>query len=227
MKGLGAMWRNFRKLARSSAMGMSLSLLAVAVALLPAQAEKRARLVLHKGLFLTAQGAAQPPMGFLEFCGRYPEECRPLGKPGNWTIRLTPTNWDLLRQVNSYINHRIRPVSDQVIYNRPEVWEYPEDNRGDCEDYVLLKKRYLEALGFPSEALLIAVVLDENGKGHAVLLARTGRGDLVLDNRRDDIRLWRRTGYQFLMRQSQRHPGRWVSLTAEPDQPPRIFGVNR
>jgi predicted transglutaminase-like cysteine proteinase len=49
-------------------------------------------------------------------------------------------------------------------------------------------------------------------EGHAVLTLRTSEGDFVLDNLRDDIRLWTETGYRFLKRQSSTHTGRWVSL---------------
>ncbi len=219
------MWKEIRYMARISGAVLMLAVSGLALTQ-PVRAEGPSRLVLHKGLHLPAQGPAQPPMGFLEFCDRYPEECRPLTNAGKWSIRLTATTWNLLRQVNLHINRQVRPATDQQIYNRPEVWEYPADKRGDCEDYVLLKKRYLEALGFPAEALLITVVLDEKGSGHAVLLVRTNRGDLVLDNRRNDVRLWKRTGYKFLMRQSQRHPGRWVSLTTESGRQPRVFGRN-
>ena len=201
----------------------------VGALLLPAPADaarKSAKLKLHKGLFIAAVGETRPPVGFLDFCDRYPEECRPLGTAGEWKIRLTQERWALLQQVNRFVNRRIRPRTDMEIYNRPEVWEYPNAGVGDCEDYVLLKKRYLEGLGFPAEALLITVLLDENGGGHAVLMARTDRGDLILDNRRDKILPWHRTGYRFLMRQSQRDPGKWVALTHDPRKRPRIFGQN-
>ena len=78
---------------------------------------------------------------------------------------------------------------------------------------MLLKKRYLEGLGFPVETLLITVVLDESGEGHAVLSVRTDRGDFVLDNRRSAILLWSETRYEFLKRQSQENPQLWVALT--------------
>ena len=94
----------------------------------------------------------------------------------------------------------------------PEHWGYPA-GAGDCEDYVLLKKRYLEGLGFPAESLLITVVLDEDGNGHAVLTARTDAGDFILDNRRDAIHRWSETRYQFLKRQSQNNPQIWMALT--------------
>ena len=78
---------------------------------------------------------------------------------------------------------------------------------------MLLKKRYLEGLGFPAEALLITVVLDETGAGHAVLTVKTDAGDFILDNRRDTIHRWSETRYQFLKRQSQQDPQVWVALT--------------
>ncbi|NMD08116.1 MAG: transglutaminase-like cysteine peptidase, partial [Phyllobacteriaceae bacterium] len=92
-----------------------------------------------------------------------------------------------------------------------EFWTYPV-TAGDCEDYLLLKKRELQASGIPASDLLITVVLDERGEGHAVLTIASDAGDYVLDNRRDDILLWSETNYRFLKRQTQRDPKLWVSL---------------
>ena len=94
----------------------------------------------------------------------------------------------------------------------PEYWTLPAD-AVDCEDYVLLKKHRLEALGFGPDTLLITVVLDERGDGHAVLMVRTQAGDFVLDNRRDEIKRWGETRYQFLKRQSAENPRKWLALT--------------
>ncbi len=190
----------------------------------PAQAQVRANYSHANGPFTRAYGKTLPPIGYVEFCARHKADCRPLGGKTR-KLRLTPARWDLLMQVNSFVNGKIRPVTDQKLFGRPEVWEYPT-NAGDCEDYVLLKKRYLEGLGFPAETLLITVVLDEAGAGHAVLLARTGSGDFVLDNRRDRIMLWYKTGYRFLKRQSQYNPNRWVSLTRSGKHGARFFGKN-
>jgi predicted transglutaminase-like cysteine proteinase len=66
--------------------------------------------------------------------------------------------------------------------------------------------------GFPRQALLITVVRDKKGDGHAVLLVRTDRGDFVLDNQEQKVKLWTDTGYRFIKRQSQENPNRWVSL---------------
>lgn len=46
-----------------------------------------------------------------------------------------------------------------------------------------------------------------------VVTVRTDQGDLVLDNLRSEIVAWRRTGYQFIMRQSGDNPQLWVALS--------------
>jgi predicted transglutaminase-like cysteine proteinase len=161
--------------------------------------------------FAPVYGKTLPPIGFVEFCARDKQHC---GSDNSHLrrIALTETHWKLLQQINARVNSSIAPVSDMDLYAVPERWDYPID-AGDCEDYVLLKKRELENLGFPSHALLITVVLDEAGEGHAVLTVSTSQGDLVLDNRRDAVIRWAETRYRFLKRQSQDDPRLWVALS--------------
>jgi predicted transglutaminase-like cysteine proteinase len=161
--------------------------------------------------FAPTFGPTLPPVGYVNYCERYQRDCQPLGG-SRYRLELTPERWKLIGEVNSFVNTSIVPESDQELYAVPERWEIPT-NAGDCEDYVLLKQRYLEGLGFPIETLLITVVLDETGQGHAVLMVRTDRGDLVLDNRRNTVLLWSDTRYEFLKRQSQDNPQLWVALT--------------
>jgi predicted transglutaminase-like cysteine proteinase len=175
--------------------------------------------------FAPAYGEALPPVGYVDFCARHPDECEPLGG-SKAKIQLTQERWQVLREINGFVNAKIRPATDMELYGVPEYWAIPTD-AGDCEDYVLLKKRYLEGLGFPAETLLITVVIEEQGGGHAVLIVRTSAGDFVLDNRRNDIRRWSDTGYFFLKRQSQTDPLQWIALTPgnTPD-PASIAGGN-
>jgi len=77
---------------------------------------------------------------------------------------------------------------------------------------VLLKRRVLMAARWPREALLITVVRDKQGEGHAVLTVKTDKGEFILDNQNEDILLWSETGYRFVKRQSQSDPDVWVSL---------------
>jgi predicted transglutaminase-like cysteine proteinase len=93
-----------------------------------------------------------------------------------------------------------------------EHWSYPDDGYGDCDNYVLLKRKMLIEAGWPREALLITVVRDRNGDGHAVLTVKSSKGEFILDNQTQDILLWFETGYQFVKRQSQTDPNTWVSL---------------
>lgn len=156
-------------------------------------------------------GRALPPVGYVKFCARNAEDCQPQGGRAA-PLAMSPERWNLIYQVNTYVNGKVAPVSDADLYGEPEYWAYPQD-AGDCEDYVLLKQRYLEKLGFARSALLITVVLDEKNEGHAVLTVATDEGDFILDNRRNEIRRWSDIGYTFLKRQSARDPRQWVALT--------------
>lgn len=159
-------------------------------------------------------GKTLPPVGFVQFCVSNPLDCK--GKGGKtFKLAMSPDRWNLIYQVNTYVNGKIAPISDQDLYGEPERWAYPTD-AGDCEDYLLLKKRSLQELGFPPEALLITVVLDEKNEGHAVLTVTTDGGDFILDNRRNDVLRWSDTNYTFLKRQSHGDPVQWVALVKQP-----------
>lgn len=167
-----------------------------------------------KETFAREFGKTLPPVGFVQFCASNPEDCK--GKGGKaFKLAMSPDRWNLIYQVNAYVNGKIAPISDQDLYGEAERWAYPTD-AGDCEDYLLLKKRSLQELGFPPEALLITVVLDEKNEGHAVLTVTTDGGDFILDNRRNDVLRWSDTNYTFLKRQSHGDPVQWVALVKQP-----------
>ncbi len=170
-------------------------------------------------------GSSQPPYGFVRFCEQDPKACAPVGS-GEARHQPTPETLSELDEINRMINHAIQPATDAEVYGVSEMWTLPTD-RGDCEDYALLKQRILEARGWPSSSLLITVVRDEKGEGHAVLTARTAQGDYILDNKIDDVKLWSRTGYDFVMRQSYIDPRVWVSLDAGSQAAPAaLAGTN-
>jgi predicted transglutaminase-like cysteine proteinase len=156
---------------------------------------------------------AKMPSGLASLCLREPGLCAPV-KPVPLPLRLSEKELDLIAKINRSINHSIAAATDEELYGLEEYWTLPQ-GRGDCEDYVLLKRKTLSALGVPIASLLITVVNDEHGEGHAVLSIPTSAGDLVLDNRRDEILDWRATGYKFVKRQSAANPNVWVSLARE------------
>jgi len=162
-------------------------------------------------LFAAVGDVARPPIGWVEFCVEHASECKVApSEPRN--VVLTPRLWRDLVRINQAVNSNIKPMTDLEHYGVVEKWAYPDDGYGDCEDYVLLKRRMLMEAGWPREALLITVVRETSGDGHAVLTVRTDRGDLVLDNQNEAIVLWSESGYRFVKRQSQSDPNVWVSL---------------
>jgi len=175
----------------------------------------------ERSAFLKMRGPATPPMGWVQFCRDLPEDCK-TRKTAARVISLNHDRWKQLVIVNAQINAAIEQVSDLDHYGLEEYWTYPVDGKGDCEDIVLEKKRRLVALGWASESLLITVVRDLDGEGHAVLTVVSDRGDLVLDNHTDTIRLWHETGYQFVKRQSQLNPNLWERIDTMPAADPAM-----
>jgi len=166
----------------------------------------------HERLLFIATGApARSPIGWVEFCAEHTEECdvKPLEARD---VVLTPKAWKDLAHVNDWVNEHIKPLTDLEHWGVVERWSYPDDGYGDCEDYVLLKRRMLMQAGWPRQALLITVVRDSKGEGHAVLTVKTDQGEFILDNEEREILLWSRTSYRFVKRQSQTDPNLWISL---------------
>ena len=174
------------------------------------------------GVLVGAAGAAQAagpmvtggltsqPIGHYEFCKANPAECSIRTRDGG-PERMSDALLKTITSINVSVNRSIRPMNDFDIYGKDEVWAYP-NGAGDCEDYVLEKRRELHDRGLSLANLLITVVRKPDGEGHAILTIRTDKGDLVLDNLTDRVKDWSSTGYRFLKRQASDHTGRWVSI---------------
>lgn len=161
-------------------------------------------------LHMPVYGKSLPPIGYIGFCRTHPQECTTgTFKP----VRVVMSNqrWQEMTLINSHINKIVKPVTDQELYNVPERWTYPTA-QGDCEDYVLLKRRYLINMGWPEQSLLITVVRDQKNEGHAVLTVTTDLGDFILDNQSQNVLPWQDTPYRYEMRQSQSNKNGWVIL---------------
>ena len=182
---------------------------------------------------------AEPPIGWTKFCEDYApkDDCKttPMKKS---ILNLAPESLRQLQSVNLSTNKRIKLMTDYdhwglsksryVYYDVKtgalldvDKWDYAEDGYGDCEDFVLVKRRKLLELGWPRSALLITFVkhyVERSGRGkvlegHAVLTVRTSVGDLILDIFTDEIKPWWNTAYQYISRQSEEDPSVWVSLS--------------
>lgn len=159
---------------------------------------------------MTVTGRTTQPIGHYEYCKVYRADCS-IRTSDTKPMQLTRARWGELVQVNDKANRRVQPVTDQEFYHVEEYWTYP-DRFGDCEDYVLLKRKMLMQLGWPASSLLVTVVRQANGDGHAVLTVRTDRADYVLDNLRNEIVAWNEAGYRYLKRQSASFSGAWEGI---------------
>ncbi len=160
--------------------------------------------------FMATGGRTTQPVGHYEFCQRMPAECA-VRSPGSRPVELTRKLWQNVIRINYDVNSSVAPRTDYEMWGREEYWSYPQAV-GDCEDYVLEKRRRLMQAGVPASNLLVTVVRQPNGDGHAVLTLETHLGDFVLDNLEPLVLPWADTEYRFLKRQSSRNSGEWVSI---------------
>jgi predicted transglutaminase-like cysteine proteinase len=165
----------------------------------------------ERALFITVGEITRAPIGWVEFCVEYDPECKTKPSAARDVV-LSGQAWKDLQRINLWVNTHVKPMTDMEHWGVVERWNYPDDGYGDCEDYVLQKRKMLMQSGWPREALLITVVRDKNGDGHAVLTVKTDKGEYILDNQTDDVVLWSETGYRFVKRQSQSDPNVWVAL---------------
>lgn len=158
----------------------------------------------------TASGDARAPYAWTDLCRRSPTECRVDVREAD-TVELTPKLWKTIVAINNRVNREIEAVTDEDHWGVVDRWDLPEDGKGDCEDFALLKRKRLAEAGVPRRAMVMTVVIDEENAGHAVMMIRTDRGDFILDNKRNAVLPWNQTGYVYVKRESQVRTG-WTSL---------------
>jgi predicted transglutaminase-like cysteine proteinase len=160
------------------------------------------------------------PIGHVKFCESNNKKCQKNPAPTNV---FQGDVMALLQEVTADVNHKVQPMIDTDIWgmNVEERWSYPVMKNGklvgDCEDTVLLKRYLLFKAGIPAQDILITVVRQPDGSGHAVLTVRTNQGDLILDNLTDKVVHWDQTNYTFIKRQSIENSGIWVTIESQPD----------
>lgn len=160
----------------------------------------------------TGDVTAEPP-GYVSFCLRFKDQCETSPQS---SIALDDATWRLLNQINLSVNDAIWPETDQQHYGRAEYWTIPTDGAGDCEDIALTKRQQLAKAGYPMSALRIAVVVTPQMERHAILTVATDKGDFVLDNLNDQVKIWNATGYRWIERQDPAHAMQWVSVEDHP-----------
>src|SRR5262249_5967238 len=162
-------------------------------------------------LYASLGDVTRSPIGWVEFCAENPGEC-PRGATEPRDIVMSQTAWRDLVGVNKWVNETIKPLTDMDHWGDFEKWARPTHCYGDGVDCVLLKRKMLVDAGWPRAALLVTVVRDKKGEGHAVLTVKSDKGEFVLDNQNENVLPWTETGYRFVKRQSQSDPNVWVAL---------------
>ena len=166
------------------------------------------------------------PYGWVDFCERYQGECDG-ERLSALDINLSAKAMSEIVKVNKWVNAHVEAVSDADHWNLADRWDYPNDGKGDCEDYALMKRQRLMRAGWPASALLMTVVFDEKNEGHAILMARTVHGDMILDNKNDDLKFWYEAPYHYVMRESFVDPRVWMTLDPDTATPTIAVAGNR
>lgn len=120
---------------------------------------------------------------------------------------LTEARYQQLVRVNLTVNQTIRPAEDAS----GDIWSF-SSIAGDCEEYVLMKRETLAALGWPRSAMRIGVVKGQRYPYHAILIVSTKGGEFVLDNMTDEMTRVEDSPYTFVVSESARMPGKWVRV---------------
>lgn len=152
---------------------------------------------------------ALAPMNFVKFCMKNGEECGTTDAQAR-TLPPAESAMAMLRQVNTAVNESITPMRKPTdpLASSWTVWP----SAGDCNDYAVTKRHQLIAMGWPQEALRLALVRIDGGQGHLVLVARLSDGDVVLDNLSATVRPWNTLGYDWISMQSGTNPRFWVAI---------------
>jgi len=151
-------------------------------------------------------GPVVPPAGFITFCMAHQDACVATANASS-AVDATRDRLDQLDTIQEKVNAAIEPRNDPA-----HVWDYPVNGTGDCNKYALEKRRELIAFGWPEQSLLLAVVMTETNEEHLVLVARTSRGDMVLDNRTPKVVAWNSLPYRWIELQSAEKSMQWVSV---------------
>jgi predicted transglutaminase-like cysteine proteinase len=156
------------------------------------------------------------PIGYYNLCKAGDAVCRATSGRGiersvDGAVMLTAALRLQLSEVNRSVNQSIRPAADGIAIGGADDWDV-EPSQGDCEDFALTKKSRLMKAGWPSSALLLAIVRTRSGEDHAVLVVRTTEGDVVLDNMTWRLRYWGQTGYSGKKIQSPDDEWRWLQV---------------
>ena len=122
------------------------------------------------------------------------------------------TRLRMLEAVDRYVNGNVHQASDLEAHGVQNYWTRSgvgPGARGNCKELAIEKRLELIDQGYPPSDLVYAIVYRPDLGLHAVLVAHTELGDLVLDSRTPEIVLWNHAPYTWIKRQSTEDPSVW------------------
>ena len=91
-----------------------------------------------------------------------------------------------INKTNRFINGLIKYTSDEKLWGENDYWSTPaevlERRKGDCEDFAILKYYTLKYIGFPPDSMRLAVVKQDRGPTHAIMVIEFENKTYILDN---------------------------------------------
>jgi len=130
-----------------------------------------------------------------------------------------PAKLEMLNRVNRFVNGAVAQRRDINVYVVEEYWRRSGAGlgaSGDCKDIAVEKRLELIQQGFPPADLFYAIGFREDIGLHAVLIARTEAGDVVLDSRTPYVVSWSDAPYIWVKRQSREDPQVWALVNGPP-----------
>jgi len=156
---------------------------------------------------------ADAPTGFVQMCQREPTLCSTSAPPDVATPEKKQRH--MLAFVNGDVNGSVLQRTDYDLFGTDERWQRPGKRAGaagDCEDLALEKRERLIERGFPPSDLFFAVVYRREFGLHTVLVARTDRGDYVLDSLTGRLAPWQEAPYSWLRVPKPGDPHIWYRV---------------
>ncbi|NBX66295.1 MAG: hypothetical protein EBQ96_04790 [Proteobacteria bacterium] len=124
---------------------------------------------------------------------------------------LTLEDWANMHYALNDLHRNFVQTTDIKKHGISDKWTHGME--GDCEDFALEFKRIMTSqYNWKEYELLMGVVKDEKGGGHAVMVMRTDRGYLVADVLRNHFRRMEETNYTPQMIQIPWNRYKWASI---------------
>ena len=167
---------------------------------------------------MTLGAAAVAPVGYRKMCADTPDLCDTLAHGLSQAgVAGPPDDYEQQMALLNQINRQINGLAHQTTALEPETgegaWARMRTTSvglaGDCDQIAVEKRITLLRAGYDADALRFGMVYRRDIGLHIVLIARTDRGEIVLDSRTPWLSPWNDIPYTWVEAQSVDDPNVW------------------